>query len=335
MNNCQRVPILDRVDGEGFRQIVDKSQPVVLKNCDFGDCMTKWNLDYLTEKLADQEIVIHESSSQKLEFIDKNFRYKKCKFKDFSERLSEGRSNSDSIYLRSTHIDPKAKKAAKIEEDFPAISDDLKPPNFIPFGQDNELYLSSVLRIASANVQVWTHFDTYDNILCQVAGIKRVILFGPEDSQYLYIDGDKSEVNDLNRRSEELWPLLRHTNPRLCYLNPGDCLFIPRLWWHNIRSIVSEDLDPDFGPDERLGSPTDSLPGYSIGFNIFWREKELVNRSLYADGDVYGNKHLKPYELALTTVDKALKHLEKCPEDYKKLYKLLLLKHMMKKVILK
>lgn len=322
MRNCQQVRSHECVDEEAFRRIVDESQPVILKNCDFGDCITKWNLDYLNEKLSDQEIVIHVSNSARLEFIEKNFRYLTCKFKELVERLLKKGPGTESIYLRSTHSNPRAKRPARIENDFPDLSDDLKPPSFIPFGANNELYHSSVLRIASANVQVWTHFDIYDNVLYQVAGSKRVILFAPKDSRYLYVEGDKSRINDFESGCYEAWPLLCHAEPWLCDLKPGDCLFIPKMWWHNIKNL----------DQSRTGGETDPTPGYSIGFNIFWRNQELVTRSLYADGDVYGNKHLKPYEAALSNVDRAMKHLDSIPGDSKYLYQVLLLKHMMKKM---
>lgn len=317
MNNVTPVARLDHVNEEIFTRIVRGSQPVVIEGCDFGECMSKWNLGYLTEKLADQQIVIHESKSHELDFLRKNFKYRTCKFSEFSQRLSKVGSDSEAIYLRSTHGDPRAKKAARIEEDFPPLSNDLRPPNFVPFGKDNQLYHSSVLRISSANVQIWTHFDLYDNVLCQIVGTKRIILFEPSDSKYLYISGDKSRVNNFDDVSNMMreFPLLIHAKARSCHLKPGDCIFIPALWWHNIRS--TED---------------DTEQGYSIGFNIFWRDQELASRSLYANNDVYGNKHLVPYEAALTNVERALDHLKKLPEKHRGLHKLMLLLHLKKKL---
>ena len=44
---------------------------------------------------------------------------------------------------------------ANIEHDFPAIANDVKLPSFVP----KEKIFSSVFRIASADLQLWTHYD--------------------------------------------------------------------------------------------------------------------------------------------------------------------------------
>ena len=66
-----------------------------------------------------------------------------------------------------------------------------------------------------------------DNILVQVHGGKRLIMFKPSDIDYLYIDGDKSLVNNIEEPDFETYPLVRQTTPYTGKLRPGDCLFIP------------------------------------------------------------------------------------------------------------
>jgi tRNA wybutosine-synthesizing protein 5 len=106
---------------------------------------------------------------------------------------------------------------------FPGIANDIKyPPLFSP-----EQFFSSVLRIGSANTQLWTHYDIMDNMLVQVHGSKRLIMFKPSDIDYLYIDGDKSLVNNIEEPDFEAYPLVRQAVPYTGILQPGDCLFIP------------------------------------------------------------------------------------------------------------
>lgn len=47
------------------------------------------------------------------------------------------------------------KGVADIEVDFPSIAGDIKFPSFVP----KEKIFSSVFRIGSANLQLWTHYD--------------------------------------------------------------------------------------------------------------------------------------------------------------------------------
>lgn len=106
---------------------------------------------------------------------------------------------------------------------FSTIANDVKyPPLFSP-----EQFFSSVLRIGSANTQLWTHYDIMDNILIQVHGNKRLIMFPPSDIDYLYIDGDKSLVNDIEQPDLQTYPLVKHATVYNGILQPGDCLFIP------------------------------------------------------------------------------------------------------------
>lgn len=317
------VECLTNVDDEVFLQVSHNNEPVILKNCSFGQCFSRWNLEYLNNKLKDDNIVIHESDCNNLNFLDKNFKYRTCSFNEFSQQLQNKSSltTKKCVYLRSTNKNPRCKTPARIENDFPKISSDLEPPTFIPFGSDNHLYHSSVLRIASSNLQIWTHFDLYDNILCQVIGTKRIILFSPEDTEYLYIKGDKSLVNNLDSWYEclENFPLLKNTKPYRCVLKPGESLFIPALWWHNIKTVELQ--------DESVMNES-----YSIGFNIFWKDENLFTENLYADCDVYGNKNLKPVDYAFVNLDKAINQIEKLPGKYKNFYKHLLLERIKTKL---
>lgn len=305
------------IDENKFKKIITSNAPAIIKSISFGDCMQIWDLTYLNQKLSDSLIVIHESSQEDLNFIDKNFNYKTCTFQQFVDKLREDNSY---VYLRSTNSSPRAKKAAKIEEDFPSIAQDFKPAKFVPYRDNDDLYHSSVLRIASPRVQIWTHFDLYDNILCQVRGTKRVILFSPEDSKYLYVEGDKSKVNNFNNWEQCLaqFPLVSLAKPYRCILRPGDTLFIPALWWHNIKTVCDKDRTNDV---------------CSIGFNIFWKDKDLKEKSFYGDNDVYGNKNLKPFDAALANLRRAVEFIDKLPKKYSSFYRLMLLNKMKQELL--
>lgn len=307
----------DMVDEAKFKKIVEDGQPVVMRRCPFGDCTHKWTLDYLTETLGDQEVVIHESKvGGRLDFLTKNFTYKKCKFSEFAQKVRD-QDSQRTVYLRSTNKDPRSKQPARIEDDFPTLADDLHPPPFIPYGKLNERYHSSILRISSKHSRLWMHFDLYDNVLCQVAGIKTVYLFPPTDSKFLYLDGDKSLVQDIDDwpRCIGMQPDLLRSHPLEVDLQPGDCLFIPSMWWHLI--ILRKEHNQD---------------GHSIGFNIFWKDERLEQESLYASNDVYGNKNLPRYDAALANLDKAMQHLEKLPGKYGEVYREMFYREAQKRI---
>ncbi len=76
-----------------------------------------------------------------------------------------------------------------------------------------------------------------DNMLIQVVGLKRVVLFPPADFDFLYMNGDKSEVINVDEPDLEAYPLFAKATKYECELKPGDILFIPALWLHNVIAV--------------------------------------------------------------------------------------------------
>lgn len=66
-----------------------------------------------------------------------------------------------------------------------------------------------------------------DNVLIQISGKKRVILFPPSDVEYLYMKGDKSLVVDVDCPDLKRFPLFEKARRYECELLAGDCIFIP------------------------------------------------------------------------------------------------------------
>ena len=52
-----------------------------------------------------------------------------------------------------------------------------------------------------------------DNLLVQINGRKRAVLYSPEDLPYLYLDGDKSRVVDIDDPDLEKYPEFAKATP--------------------------------------------------------------------------------------------------------------------------
>ena len=91
-----------------------------------------------------------------------------------------------------------------------------------------------------------THWDQSQNLACVVAGRRRFTLFPPEQLKNLYVgpleftpagqpislvDIDTPDLETHPRFSEALKAALR------AELGPGDALYIPALWWHDVLSL--------------------------------------------------------------------------------------------------
>ena len=80
-----------------------------------------------------------------------------------------------------------------------------------------------------------------DNLLIQVIGRKRVVLYSPREATNLYLNGDKSEVLDIDNPDLSRFPKFTEVIPYECLMEPGDVLFIPAMWFHNVISLEVSD----------------------------------------------------------------------------------------------
>ena len=90
------------------------------------------------------------------------------------------------------------------------------------------------------------HYDTYGcNLVAQVSGRKRWILFPPEDTPNLQATRVPYEESSVYSRinferfgaSGEPPQLEGTTRPHIVVLQPGDVLLVPRHWWHHVTNL--------------------------------------------------------------------------------------------------
>lgn len=92
--------------------------------------------------------------------------------------------------------------------------------------------------IGSAGTRSMLHSDLKDNFFCQLWGEKTVTLLAWRDSRAAYpFPGNlvNSRV-DLAAPDVRRFPRLKHAVLRSVRMSPGDLLYIPRGWWHDIRA---------------------------------------------------------------------------------------------------
>ncbi|TDH07216.1 hypothetical protein EPR50_G00121420 [Perca flavescens] len=163
------VPIFTEVDKDVFlREIYPERRPAVLRGVCLGACLEKWTVEYLGRKGGDREVKIHVSTVPQMDFLHKNFVYKTLPFKEFVKRASEKKHTDfflcedESYYLRSLGEDVR-KEPADLSKQFPDLAEDFHIPQFFEPVQ----FFSSVFRISSCGLQLWTHYDVMDNLLAQ------------------------------------------------------------------------------------------------------------------------------------------------------------------------
>ena len=147
------------------------------------------------------------------------------------------------------------------------------PPQLAPLlsTRENDLpplqFLVSNLWMAHQSTTVSPlHYDDYENLLFQLEGEKEFVLFPPEEFPNLYYTGRPKgkmsytypgnftrDTQTLDKRSfmfagsvnldkpnYHKHPLYAKTKPLRAHLQPGEVLFVPAYWHHEVQSIPSD-----------------------------------------------------------------------------------------------
>lgn len=93
---------------------------------------------------------------------------------------------------------------------------------------------------------VSTHYDLSDNLACVAAGRRRFTLFPPEQLKNLYVGpldftlaGQPVSMVSLRNPDLERFPRFAEAmaHALTVELEPGDVLYIPPLWWHQVEAL--------------------------------------------------------------------------------------------------
>ena len=298
----EQIPLVEGCTAEKFLgQVEPLRRPAVLRGLDLGPCVHKWRDPSYVATAAgpDLPVRIHAAKDGRMDFRAKNFSYRTVTMEELLRVASSGGNNNGELYyLRALGPDGGGGARAGgggqpslLSRDFPSLSRDFRLPDGLV---DPARLFSSVLRVSSGGVTVWTHYDVTDNVYAQVVGSKEAVLWAPSEALNLYLDGDKSRVVGVDDYDREKFPLFARAKRMRAVLQPGDVLFIPAFWFHNMRAL-------DFG----------------VAVNVFWKN---LPQELYDKKDPYGNKDLVPGAKAITMLDNVMRQLQSLPEDVKDFY---------------
>lgn len=187
---------------------------------------------------------------------------------------------------------PESKEPLAIAMQGVSIADNLPG-----FSDDNHLHLldESVLpRLWLGNkTTTTTHYDTSENIACAVAGRRRITFFPPDQIANLYVGpllltpaGTPMSMVDLRQPDLSRYPKFENAlNTALrADLEPGDAVYIPSFWWHNVESLDSFSMLVNYwwgGPDEAAVTPYHSLLHSLLSIPNLPREKRKIWRDLF------------------------------------------------------
>ncbi|CAM0883416.1 unnamed protein product [Alopecurus aequalis] len=144
--------------------------------------------------------------------------------------------NSEQLYLAQVSIlNSENKDRCSLQ----VLKEDIQEPIFL-----KEKSFSSInFWMSRAHMRSSTHYDPHHNLLCVMAGCKKVTLWSPSASPFLYpmpVYGEASNHSGVSIEDPDYSSYTRakymKEYSQTVVLNSGDALFIPEGWYHQVDS---------------------------------------------------------------------------------------------------
>jgi hypothetical protein len=175
-----------------------------------------------------------------------NRRHEIMKFDDFMARSGAFEPGSEASSPRRYYLT----QCRDVPATYPMLADavhSLPAPG--PLSESN-------IFAGSRSLSVGTHQDPgVHAFLVHLIGDKRAALFAPADAPFLYpyslmsFDAVHSRVRDVDAPDLERFPLFPMATAHVEILRPGEILYIPPFWWHNLKTLSWSFSISLFSPD--------------------------------------------------------------------------------------
>ena len=218
---------IERLSGQDFLdQFYALGRPCVITGA-IADwpALARWTPDYLRAAIGDTPVEFQGGRQNAADFELAKDRYKqRLPFRAYMDRITHTPGND--AYVTAYNSAANRAAFAPLMADTRPITDYLTPGG-------------GMLWIGPAGTFTPLHFDLTNNLLAQVVGRKHVLLVPATQSRFLYNSRHVfSEVHDLEDPARlERYPLARQATPYAVTLEPGELLYIPIGWWHQVRAL--------------------------------------------------------------------------------------------------
>ncbi len=224
LNIDHPVDIVENISRESFREKYQVPQrPVVLRGLwkDY-PATTKWTIDYFKKELGNIMVGVYDAAGEKPDRSTKGAP-KKMRFADYLDTITAGPSDLRLFLFNILKHKPELRN----DFDYPPITSRyLKQLPFMFFGGKDSV------------VRMHQDMDFANVFLTQLHGRKRVVLFSPAYSKFLYrYPFNVHSSVDIGNPDFEKYPALRFVEGQTCILEPGDTLFMPSGYWHYIKYL--------------------------------------------------------------------------------------------------
>lgn len=219
-------------DDDLFRRLKSQRVPLILTGAlkDW-KAISKWNLEYLTSVLGRTEVNVEVSATNYFPTLPSYSTIRPSRqvpFSEFAEAVRREGERSENLYLKEKAFIEKFPNLVADIPLQPALSATAKFP--------------TIFWISSAGATTPLHYDVVHSLFAQVSGRKRFTLFAPEDWAALYPYPMFSRSSyfsrvDIAQPDREGFPKFAQAKPFEFVLEPGEVLYLPAFWWHQVQSL--------------------------------------------------------------------------------------------------
>ena len=256
----------DRPDAQTFREVIyPAAKPAVMRGVgaeleavELACQGAEYFADFLKRQVPDRQVEILTSRDEagSTFFYQKdlkrlNFDRQRMAFGDFVDGISDD-ADDRMRYLESTSIGELSPSLAS------ALSLPMMPRTIPP-----RLWLGN-------RTGTHTHFDVKQNVAYVVSGRRQFTLFPPDQTPNLYMAPFEMSPSNapislvkLDDPDFEMFPRFAEAldHAQTAELGPGDAIFIPYMWWHQVRATGTLNALVNYwwNEFETMGSPIDAM----------------------------------------------------------------------------
>lgn len=193
----------------------------------------EWTLENLRERVGENQVWIRGKTDRDSYRNGQAYSIRKDTFGSYVDDLLAANARARSSYLA----------VASMSAAFPQLVDEVPRPKYMT-EVSTKHHLGPYMWCALKGHYEFCHFDPDDNFLIMVQGRKRVRLFG-HDLESLYPNplgshGKTVQSQVISTRPDlEKFPNFRNSRCEHCVLEPGEMLFIPAFYWHQVTALDS------------------------------------------------------------------------------------------------
>ncbi|MEM9457417.1 MAG: cupin-like domain-containing protein [Myxococcota bacterium] len=220
----REVECLTELDAARFRSdYLERNRPALIRGAVAEwPALTRWTNDYLRRAIGHCRVLLETAVDQFEGRVFDDVEEIEVTFGEFLDRMITPQGRSDYFvghWLR------------------PELVPDLGP---LPLAEvmGGPFYRRRMIMTRGGN-RIACHFDWYENLVCQIAGWKRVILCSPLDTPALRPLAQKPNYSSFDALAPDLeaYPEVAHISIYVAIVRPGDVLYIPTQWWHSVESF--------------------------------------------------------------------------------------------------